>query len=355
MKYDAIIAGACFAGLAAASRLKGKILLIDQNDIGSHQTSACGTLLRVAQNLGCQDSVLQVHREGYIHLRSGTIRHVLPQAFCTFDFFKFCQGLLKLSSVEFMKARILGFRNGQIITSGGDFEAKCIIDATGWRAVLASSLDRSYMVSSELSFGLDIAAPRNGYRTDDLHRKTGFTGLENGLHFWADRRMVPGGYGWFFPCGDYYRVGVGSYNGSKGANKMLEQFLNNLGVKGQGLHGGFFPCVLRKPVVGQIFVVGDAAGQCLPITGEGIRSAIFFGQACGDIVQKVIEEKIPLAQGLQEYESLVNGFRGGYDLLRKWQLRLSRWPHFLVFSLAMATALKPVSHTLLSRYVFLKK
>lgn len=63
MKYDAIIAGASFAGLAAASRLKGKILLIDRNDIGSHQTSACSTLLRVAQNLRCQDSVLQVPRD----------------------------------------------------------------------------------------------------------------------------------------------------------------------------------------------------------------------------------------------------------------------------------------------------
>lgn len=357
MKYDAIIAGASFAGLAAASRLKGKILIIDQNDIGSRQTSACATLLRVPQNLGCQDSVLQIHNEGYIHLRSRTIRHILPQAFCTFDFSKFCQGLFKLCNAEFVKAKIFGVKDGQIKTSRGDFEAKCVIDATGWRAVLASSLENSYVVPSEMSFGLDVAVPKDGSGASNpgLRLKNLDSGLETGLHFWVDPVIAPKGYGWFFPSGDYYRAGIGSYNGSKETSKTLEQFLDNLGVKGRGVHGGFFPWVLRRPVVGQIFVVGDAAGQCLPITGEGIRSAVFFGQACGDIVQNVIEGRVPLSQGLQEYESLVNGFKGGYNLLRNWQLRLSHWPYFLVFLLYAATALRPVSRSLLSRYVFLNK
>lgn len=33
MKYDAIIIGASFAGLAVASRLRGNILLIDKKEI----------------------------------------------------------------------------------------------------------------------------------------------------------------------------------------------------------------------------------------------------------------------------------------------------------------------------------
>jgi flavin-dependent dehydrogenase len=33
MKYDAIIVGASFAGLAVASRLRGNILLIDKKEI----------------------------------------------------------------------------------------------------------------------------------------------------------------------------------------------------------------------------------------------------------------------------------------------------------------------------------
>ena len=42
--YDAIIAGASFAGLATAMQLRGyRVLLIDQYPVGAHQMSACGT------------------------------------------------------------------------------------------------------------------------------------------------------------------------------------------------------------------------------------------------------------------------------------------------------------------------
>ena len=58
MKYDAIIVGASFAGLTVASRLRGNVLLIDKKEIGTGQTSACGTLLNVPQELECMDSVL---------------------------------------------------------------------------------------------------------------------------------------------------------------------------------------------------------------------------------------------------------------------------------------------------------
>lgn len=351
MTYDVIIAGASFAGLAVASRLKGKILLIDQNDIGSRQTSACATLLRVARSLGCEDSILQIHNEGHIHFRSRIIKHVLPQPFCAFDFSRFCQGMLKLSSAEFLKAKILGLSKGRVVTSRGEFDAGCIIDASGWRAILASSLDHSYVVPSEMSFGLDVNIPGSRLQTLDSR----FQILDSGLHFWFSPGLLPHGYGWFFPCGGYYRAGIGSYSGSKGVKKALQHFLDNLGVKGQDLHGGYFPWTLRKPVMGQVFVIGDAAGQCLPVTGEGIRSAIFFGQACGDIVQRVIEGRASLPEGLAEYESLVNRFKKGYYMLRNWQLRLSLWPNVLISLLHRATALPPVSRYLLSRYVFMKK
>jgi len=51
VRYDAIIVGASFAGLAVASRLRGNVLIIDKKDIGTGQTSACGTLLSVPQAL----------------------------------------------------------------------------------------------------------------------------------------------------------------------------------------------------------------------------------------------------------------------------------------------------------------
>lgn len=51
IKYDAIIAGAGFAGLSLATRLKGNVLLINKYNIGEHNISACGTLVKTMQKL----------------------------------------------------------------------------------------------------------------------------------------------------------------------------------------------------------------------------------------------------------------------------------------------------------------
>ncbi len=78
MHYDVIIAGAGFAGLAAAGELRGKcVLLIDRKEIGTHQASACGTLLGVMQALDAMDCVLQVHPRIVVNGPRGPIDYPL--------------------------------------------------------------------------------------------------------------------------------------------------------------------------------------------------------------------------------------------------------------------------------------
>ncbi len=49
-RYDIIIAGASFAGLAVASRITdGKVLLIGRKKIGTRQQSACGTTIKMVK------------------------------------------------------------------------------------------------------------------------------------------------------------------------------------------------------------------------------------------------------------------------------------------------------------------
>ncbi|MFQ6116804.1 MAG: FAD-dependent oxidoreductase, partial [Candidatus Bipolaricaulia bacterium] len=50
--YDVVIVGASFAGLSVASQLHGAVLLIDKNDPGAHQTSACGAPYDLIRELG---------------------------------------------------------------------------------------------------------------------------------------------------------------------------------------------------------------------------------------------------------------------------------------------------------------
>ncbi len=303
MKYDAIIVGGSFAGLAVASRLRGNILLIDKREIGARQTSACGTVLSVPDRLGCMDSVLQVYNTGFIHTSSKTIEYDPPYSFCVFDYQKLCQTLVKRVEAKIIKANVRGLMDSCVMTDEGPFRGTCIIDASGWKAVLASSLKRDFVDRSKMSFGIETTVNYEG----------------EGLQFWLDPRLIKGGVGWLFPCGSQARFGVGSYVGDANLGPRLASFLNDFHLQVAEVHGGFLPWRMRRPTVGRIFLVGDAAGQCEAFTGFGIRPAIYFGMSCADTVQRVIDREISLEEGLQHYNELVRTYHRHYTFLEGLQ------------------------------------
>ena len=53
--------------------------------------------------------------------------------------------------------------------------------------------------------------------------------------------------------------------------------------------GNWIPHKLRPATEDGIFFVGDSAGHCLPLTAEGIRTALYFGIACGRELRSVLE------------------------------------------------------------------
>ena len=50
-----------------------------------------------------------------------------------------------------------------------------------------------------------------------------------------------------------------------------------------------------------MFFAGDSAGHCLPLTAEGIRTAIYFGLACGRELRAVLEGRAAREQALARY------------------------------------------------------
>src|SRR5262249_40133568 len=106
-EYDAIVVGASFAGLAVARQLRGRVLLLDRNDVGAVQTSACGTPLWVPEALGVASSVLQVHDRLTVRTMVSTITYDLSTVpFCTFDYRAFCQGLLAQCDATFLRTPV---------------------------------------------------------------------------------------------------------------------------------------------------------------------------------------------------------------------------------------------------------
>ncbi|MBI2973155.1 MAG: FAD-binding oxidoreductase, partial [Armatimonadetes bacterium] len=89
--YDVIIAGASFAGLAAAQRLRGRVLLVDKDPIGEGVTSACGAPVSIVRAMGAENSIQQVHDQLVIHTERSRAVWPLPEPFCTFHYREFCR------------------------------------------------------------------------------------------------------------------------------------------------------------------------------------------------------------------------------------------------------------------------
>src|SRR3989344_603447 len=106
-KYDVIIAGASFAGLAVASKINnGKVLLIDRKEIGTHVTSACGTTVQTMKEVNCEKSILQRFNKFVIHIGSKETEIPISEKYCAIDYAKFCKLLNKQNNAKFLIASV---------------------------------------------------------------------------------------------------------------------------------------------------------------------------------------------------------------------------------------------------------
>jgi flavin-dependent dehydrogenase len=322
--YDAIVVGASFGGLAVARQLRGEVLLLDRNEVGSVQTSACGTPLWVPEALGLSASVLQVHDRLVIRTPTRTVRYDLSAVpFCTFDYRTFCEGLLAQCRVRFLRTSVTGIQDGAVVTAAGRFTAPIIVDGSGWRRALVGGLDPE--PAARHSFGLETRTPFQ----------------DEGLTFLLDRRLIPQGLGWIFPVGEGSLVGLGSYAGRSKLKPALQRLLRDHGMAAGAYHGTYFPNRPLRSTVGRVFAVGDAAGQCLPLTAEGIRPALYFGGECGRIVQRILDGSVSLEAGLAAYRRLVARYRRPYRVLQLAQWMAAHTPTRWFAVLTQLAATRP--------------
>ncbi len=335
-KYDVIIAGASFAGLAVASKIKNrKILLIDRKDIGTNVTSACGTSVQIMKRINCEKSILQTFDKFTIRIKDREIEIPISEKYCTIDYSKFCKLLNKQNNAEFLLTNAKKTYGKGVFTDKGVFNADIIVDCTGWPAVLASSLKKNYVKRNMLSFGIETEIP---YKKDDK------------LRFFLDENIIKNGAAWLFPCGKKARFGVGSYKGDTKILPNLKKLLNKYHLKEGKIHGGYFCYCLKNPIVKNIFVVGCAAGQTLPLTGEGIRRSIHFGQLCGEIIQEILDKKTTIREGQKRYKKEALKYNKEYQTLLKWQKQLpdiSKWELSLITRLL---SIKPISNVIHKAY-----
>jgi len=299
-----LICGASFAGLAVARELAGsgaKVLMLDRYEIGERQTSACGIPTSWLEAMGLMGSHRQTFGELVVHTPHTTVRFDLPWTFSTFDYPELCRILFEQSDCGFETAKVDG-RSGDVVhTDRGDLKARLIVDALGWRRVLGSGYQPP---DAPLSRGLEVHPWSSG----------------EDLEIWIDRSYVPAGYGWSFPAEDERRIGVGSFDPRFHVKDNTVKLARDLDEDAVRYQGNWIPHKLRPATEDGVFFVGDSAGHCLPLTAEGIRTALYFGLACGRELRAVLEGRASKQAALRSYHA----FSGSHEWKFRWMLRAQK-------------------------------
>ncbi len=303
---DVLICGASFAGLAVARELAGsgaEVLVIDRYEIGERQTSACGIPTGWLEALDLTGALQQTFGELVIHTPHTTVRYDLPWTFSTFDYRTLCALLAEQAEFGFETAKVIERRGDTVVTDRGELRASLIVDGLGWRRVLGVG-DNVQPPDALLSRGLEV------------HPFGGGPDLE----IWVDRRYVPAGYGWSFPADGEVRIGVGSFDPRFHVKEPTIRLAADLGADTVRYQGNWIPHALRPATEDGVFFVGDSAGHCLPLTAEGIRTALYFGVACGRELRRVIAGEQSREQALARYHR----FSADHASPFAWMLRVQR-------------------------------
>ena len=265
---DVLICGASFAGLAVARELAGSgadVLLIDRYEIGERQTSACGIPTGWLEALDLQRSLQQTFGELVIHTPYTTVRYRLPWTFSTFDYRTLCELLADQGAFTFETAKVDG-RTGEIVhTDRGDIRAPR--DRRRARLAAGARRRRQHPAAGRPALARSRGPPAR------LRATTWRSGS-------TARTSPPATAGAFRPPRSCGSASARSIRASTCASRPTGS-PTDLAAESVRYQGNWIPHALRNATEDGVFFVGDSAGHCLPLTAEGIRTALYFGLAVG--------------------------------------------------------------------------
>ena len=318
-RVDVLVVGGGPAGLATARAAAGSanVLLVHRDrDIGRPVRTSGGSWLRDMVKLGIPEklynpisSLVFAGPTRWASVRFGTDRPVVLDVTGTY---LHLAGLAEEGGVRIDRSTTFAG-----VESVGDDEVVCVLsNADGQRSVAArfvvdaSGHKRSVMASigkapRAMRFGVGAEIEFENL-ADDQSATTLFVG----------QRFAPSGYGWIFPTTrGTVRVGVGVIRPDTSAipTVLLDSFLSSTAADDLGVrlgkpierHSGIIPSdgPVATLVQGRFIAVGDAAGQALPIVGEGIRFCIEAGLHAGNALKSALGEPAKEAEWLSQYSN----------------------------------------------------
>jgi menaquinone-9 beta-reductase len=342
---DVLVCGASFAGLAVARELAGSgadVLVLDRAEIGANPTSACAAPTGWLEALGLAAAIRQELPCMRFTTPHGSVRYRLPWSWAAFDYETLCRLLWEQADARFELALVKGRSDDSVHTSRGDIHADLIVDALGWRRVLAASPVKPpprrvwpETPDPQISRGLEVHPDGTGVDLDVV----------------VDRSLVRRGYCWRVPAGNHVRVGAGSYDPRVPVKAPTAEIAHRLGLPVVRHQGNWFPHRLRPAVEDGVFFVGDSAGHCFALSGEGIRPAFYFGIACGRELRRVIAGEATPDEARSRYAAFNKAHRRGFEITYALQRTLPKLSPRLLTVVIRVLGAQPLVRALFGWYL----
>lgn len=201
--------------------------------------------------------------------------------------------------------------------------ASCVVDASGFFAVLRKKLPREVGIDKEIP-NEEVEACYREIR--ELKKEPDDSKY---CEIYLNQQIAPGGYCWVFPkAGKKVNVGIGVAMAQKFPNPKNQLYQHILSMKefegSKLIAGGAWYDPTRRPLscmVGHgIAIVGDAASQVNPIHGGGIGPSMGGGIILGKTIAQALEKgeasRTALWRYNVEYMQRYGAKQAGLDVFR---------------------------------------
>jgi len=295
MKFDLVIVGASFAGLACArtAALRGlKVAVLDaKTDPGAKLRTTGIVVKEASDDFDLPANLMRKVRGVRLYAPSGKALELSAPGY----FFQATDtaGVLHWLAAEAERA-------GARLMFGAKF-ASAVEDKDAIRLP-------DHGISTRYLIGADGARSRVAKIFGLGLNRRFLTGLEieceelrgidrRYLHCFADNRIAPGYIGWIVPGHGVTQIGTAASHGRKpNLRRLVERAKDIFGISDIRIverRSGLIPCGGPVNVIGRkrVLLIGDAAGMVSPVTGGGIHTALRYGRRAAQLVSDYLEDR----------------------------------------------------------------